>query len=89
MVEEAKREALAVQVALAPELESLGLGVVPVICVHRASLPWSGSSAGGVRIVSGKELVKRLRKAEARLSTGAVDELARAAASRLRPAAGA
>jgi hypothetical protein len=86
MVEEAKREALAVQVALAPELEALGIGVVPVICVHRASLPWFGSSAGGVRIVSGKELVKRLRKADPWLEPNAVAQLANAAADRLRPA---
>ena len=51
MIEEAKREALAVQVALAMELETVGLPVVPVICVHRARLPWLGAAAGGVRIV--------------------------------------
>lgn len=89
MVEEAKREALAVQVALAPELEALGIGVVPVICVHRAALPWFGGQAGGVRIVSGKDLVKRLRKADPVLPADTVDRLAKAAASRLRPAAGA
>ena len=86
MVDEAKREALAVQVVLAPELEALGLSVVPVLCIHRASLPWLGSHAGGVRIVSGKELVKRLRKAEVKLSRDQVRELATAAAGRLAPA---
>jgi hypothetical protein len=86
MLEEAKREALAVQVALAPELETLGISVVPVICVHRASLPWFGAQAAGVRIVSGKDLVKRLRKADARLTPEAVERLASAAASRLQSA---
>ncbi len=88
MIEEAKREALAVQVALAPELEALGIGMVPVICVHRASLPWFGADARGIRIVSGKDLVKRLRKADPRLVTEAVERLANAAAERLKPAAG-
>lgn len=87
MIEEAKREALAVQVALAMELETVGLPVVPVICVHRASLPWLGAAAGGVRIVSGKELIKRLRKAEARLDPDTVRWLAQAAAEHLSPAA--
>jgi hypothetical protein len=83
MLEEAKREALAVQVALAPELEALGIPVVPVICVHRASLPWFGAQAAGVRIVSGKDLVKFLRKADPRQTPEAVERLANAAASRL------
>ncbi|MEP6468152.1 MAG: hypothetical protein ABJC24_00115 [Chloroflexota bacterium] len=87
MIDEAKREALAVQVALAPELEALRIQVVPVICVHRADLPWFGSEAGGVRIVSGKELVKRLRKADARVGQDDVQGLAQAAAARLSPAA--
>ena len=87
MIEEAKREALAVQVALAMELETVGLPVVPVICVHRASLPWLGAAAGGMRIVSGKELVKRLRKAESRVDPDTVRWLARAAAEHLAPAA--
>jgi hypothetical protein len=86
MLEEARREALAVQVALAPELEALGIPVVPVICVHRASLPWFGAQAGGVRIVSGKDLVKRLRNADLRLEPEAVQRLAAATASRLRAA---
>lgn len=87
MIEEAKREALAVQVALAMELETVDLPVVPVICVHRASLPWLGAAAGGVRIVSDKDLVKRLRKAEPRLQPDAVELLASTAAARLRPVA--
>jgi hypothetical protein len=86
MLEEAKREALAVQVALAPELEALGIPVVPIICVHRASLPWFGARAGGVRIVSGKDLAKRLREADARLAPDAVERLAAAAANSLAPA---
>jgi hypothetical protein len=89
MIDEAKREALAVQVALATELETVNLPVVPVICVHRADLPSFGSQAGGVRIASGKELVKRLRKAEPRLQPDTTELLAKTAASRLRPAAAA
>jgi hypothetical protein len=87
MLEEVRREALAVQVALAAELEALDLPVIPFICVHRASLPWFGAQAGGVRIVSGTDLVKRLRKADARLSPEEVQQLKTAAGSRLAPAA--
>jgi Nuclease-related domain. len=88
MIEEVKREALAVQVALAAELEALGLPVIPVICVHRANLPWLGADAGGVRIVSGKELVKGLRKAPVRLGPGEAERLVSAADQRLAAAAG-
>lgn len=88
MIEEAKREALAVQVALALELEALGLAVVPVVCVHRANLPWLGGGVDGVRIVSGRELVKRLRKAPIRLGPEEADRLVRAADQRLARAAG-
>lgn len=88
MIEEVKREALAVQVAIAAELNALGLPVIPVLCIHRANLPWLGADAGGVRIVSGKELVKRLRKAPIRLGSEETERLVNAANQRLAPAAG-
>jgi hypothetical protein len=87
IVEEAKREASALHSALAPELEALGLSVIPVVCVHRARLPWSGAEAGEVSIVSGRELIKRLRKAPARIDEEEVYRLTKAATRRLSPAA--
>jgi hypothetical protein len=86
MLDEVKREALAVQVVLADEIEANGFRVTPLICVHRADLPWFRSEAGGVRLVSGKELVKRLRKADPVLSPADVQRLACLADARLKPA---
>jgi hypothetical protein len=85
-VEEAKREAQAVAVALAHELEGRGLKVRPILCVHRADLPFFGASPQGVSIVDGRGLVRSLRKAQRRLSPEDVRTLARLANDRLRPA---
>lgn len=86
MIDEVKREALAVESALAEELAAHGWTVTPVICVHRADLPWFRSEVAGVRIMSGKDLVKRLRTADRVLSPADVERLAALAAARLRPA---
>jgi hypothetical protein len=86
MIDEVKREALAVQTALAKELAARGWMVTPVICVHRADLPWLRSEVAGVRIVSGKDLVKRLREADHLLAPADVERLAALTAVRLRPA---
>jgi len=86
MIDEVKREALAVQTALAKELAARGWMVTPVICVHRADLPWLRSEVAGVRIVSGKDLVKRLREADHPLAPADVERLAALAAARLRAA---
>jgi hypothetical protein len=85
-IDEVKREAAAVEAALADEIAAHGWTVTPVICVHRADLPWFRSEAAGVRIVSGTDLVKRLRKADPVLSPADVERLAGLAAARLRPA---
>jgi hypothetical protein len=86
-VEEARREAVAVNVALAGQLERRGLKVRPILCVHRADLPLFGASPAGVSIVDGHGLVKLLREAPPRLSAEDVREFARIANERLRPAA--
>jgi len=86
MIDEVKREALAVQIALAKEIAARGWMVTPVICVHRADLPWLRSEVAGVRIVSGKDLVKRLREADHLLAPADVERLAALAAARLRAA---
>jgi hypothetical protein len=88
MLDEARREAMGVGVALAAELEELELGVTPVIVVHRARLPFFRSVAGGIRIVSGSDLVGALRGAEPVLSPEEVEWLASTADSHLVPAGG-
>jgi hypothetical protein len=86
MIDEVKREALAVESALADEIAAHGRTVSPVICVHRADLPLLRSEVAGVRIVSGKDLVKRLREADHLLAPADVERLAALASARLRPA---
>jgi len=86
MIDEAKRETLAVQTALADQLVAHGWTVSPIICVHRADLPMFRSEVAGVRIVSGRDLVTHLRKADRALSQVEVERLATLAAARLRPA---
>ncbi|MFI5259857.1 MAG: nuclease-related domain-containing protein [Candidatus Limnocylindrales bacterium] len=85
-VDEARREAVAVSVALAGELERRQLGVRAILCIHRADLPFFGASPGGVSIVDGRGLVKLLRRASPRLSAQDVRDLATLANDRLRPA---
>lgn len=85
-IDEVNREALAVQKALAAELSGLGLAVQPIICVHRAELPWFKSEVRRVRVVGGKDLVSRLRKAELVLSPADVERLAALADTRLQQA---
>jgi hypothetical protein len=85
-VDEAKREALAVTVALADELERRGLKVRPILCVHRADLPFFTASPQGVSIVDGRGLVKTFRKAQRQLAPEDVRALAQLANDRLRPA---
>jgi hypothetical protein len=80
------REAAAVRTALAEEVSAHGWMVTPIICVHSADLPWFRSEVRGVRIVSGKDLVKRLRNAVLVLAPADVERLAGIAAARLRPA---
>ena len=87
-IDEVNREAFAVQRALSGELAALGLTVQPLICVHRADLPWFKSEVRGVRILSGKDLVSRLRKAESVLAASDVERLAGLASARLAPALG-
>jgi len=82
----AKREAAAVTVALAGELQGRRLTVRPILCVHRANRPFFGRSPLGVSIVDGWGLVKFLCSARPVLSADEVRALARFANDRLRPA---
>ena len=80
IIGQARREADAVAAVL-------GKPVTPLICVHRADLPWGRVELDGVRIVGPKELVKVLRSAPAVLSADEVRLLAERADATLRPAA--
>lgn len=87
MVDQVYREAAAVQVALGESLTRLGLTVTPVICLHRAELPWFSKTVRGVRLASGRQLVRLLRRGEARMNPEDVRMLAAEADRLLRPAA--
>lgn len=76
-VDQALRNALAVQVAAAAELQRLGVTARPVICFHRTRLPWFQRSVRGVEIADGNRLIKLLQSEQPALSVPAVSELAR------------
>jgi hypothetical protein len=87
IVDQVYREAAAVQVALGRELASLGVVVTPVICIHRAELPFFNKTVRGVRLASGRQLARLLRDGDARISAEQVLDLAVDAERLLRPAA--
>jgi hypothetical protein len=87
MVDQVYREATAVQVALGTSLARLGLKVTPVICLHRGELPWFNKTVRGVRLASGRQLVRLLRGGEARINPEDIRALAAEADRLLRPAA--
>ena len=86
IIDQAYREATAVQVALREPLTRLGLTVTPVICLHRGELPWFNKTVRGVRLASGRQLVRLLRAGERRLGAEEVRALAAEADRLLKPA---
>ena len=86
VVDQVYREAIAVQVALGPELDKVGISVTPVVCLHRGELPWFNKTVRGVRLASGRQLVRLLKSGEPRLSAEQVTALAVNADRRLPPA---
>lgn len=87
IVDQVVREAAAVQVALREPLAGHGLSVTPVICLHRAELPWFNKTVRGVRLASGRQLVRLLRDGDRRLGPEDVQRLADDARRLLAPAA--
>jgi Nuclease-related domain len=83
--DDARRDAVAVAVALTDELERRHLKVQTILCVDRVSRHLFSASPQGVSIVDGCGLVRLLRKAPRKLSAEDVRELARVANDRLRP----
>lgn len=86
-----EREAEAVRVALTPHLAALGLGVgvVPIVCIHRARVErrpfWARTVIDGVVICSGRRLRELLRRGPVVLSAEAIATLAGATEQALRP----
>lgn len=72
IVEQVRREADVVASVLRAAGEAGE--VTPILCIHRAELPWRAARVGGVAIVSGRGLVAMLSKATEVLST---EEIAR------------
>lgn len=77
LVDEVRREVDATWNAVAPILAPRGLRVVPVVCAHRANLPFFRQSVAGIRIVSGSGLARYIRRQPAVLSAPEIQELRR------------
>lgn len=79
-------EAAAVSRVLRGAPERRGVIIRPILCIHRADLPFFAASPRGVPIVDGRGLVQMLRKAPPQLSPDDIKLLARLLDDRLRPA---
>ena len=77
LVDEVRREADATWNAVAPVLAPKGLQVVPVVCAHRADLPFFRRSVAGIRIVSGRGLPRYIQGQPGVLSAAEIQELRR------------
>ena len=77
IVDEVRREVDAAWNAVAPILAPKGLHVIPVVCAHRADLPFFRRSVAGIRIVSGRGLARYIREQPALLSAAEIQELRR------------
>ena len=86
IIDQAYREAVAVQVALRDHLDPLGLTVTPIICLHDGELPWFNKTVRGVRLASGRGLVRQISEGAERLTGEQVQALADVASARLQPA---
>ena len=83
---QAQREARAVEVALGPLLDELGVPVRPMLCIQGARV--SGRTlVEGVPVVTGRQLRARIDKAPPVLDADHVARLAARLDARLRPAA--
>ena len=68
--------AAATQGALGTQLPDLGISVIPVICLHRAELPFFNKTVRGVRLASGRQLERLIQAGDVRLDASQVQELA-------------
>jgi hypothetical protein len=86
IVDETYREALAVQVCLADRLNLLRQTVRPLLCVHRTAQLLLDNEVQGVRVLSGPQLVRFVRRLPTLLDYETVQDLASVADGRLLPA---
>lgn len=84
MVEEVRREALAVRMALGDE--NVDVPIRAVLCIHRAELPFFQRSVSDIVIVSGRGLVGHIKKADRALGEDRVTRVAGVLEARLPPA---
>jgi hypothetical protein len=85
-VEEAWREAVAVQTVVSETMAGMEMDARPLICFHRADLPWGKTSVAGVALVYPRGMVKTLRNGSRRVTASQVAEIAAAIERRLPPA---
>lgn len=86
IIDQVYRQATAIQIALGTHSAGTGLTVTPVICLHRGELPFFDKTVRGVRLASGRQLVRLLREGEQRLSAHDVERVAGVASRLFRPA---
>jgi ssDNA-binding Zn-finger/Zn-ribbon topoisomerase 1 len=86
IIDQVYRQAVAVQVALGTQVADLAVTVVPVVCLHRGELPFFNKTVRGVRLASGRQLVRLIRETEQRLELTDVQRIAVVADRLFRPA---
>jgi hypothetical protein len=75
IIDQAIREAEAVEAVLVEA--GMNAPVMPILCVHRADLPWRTPVIDGVSIVSGRGLLRRLDGGAPQLAEATVELIAR------------
>jgi hypothetical protein len=77
LVDEVRREVDATWTAVAPVLGPKGLAIIPIVCAHRASLPFFRRQVDGIRIVDGRGLARFIRGGRQVLSPAEIADLRR------------
>jgi hypothetical protein len=88
IIDQVYREAAAIQVALAMQLPDMTIRVTPIVCLHRGELPFFNKTVRGVRLTSGRQLVRLVGSGDRRLGDDEVQRVA-AVATRMFKAASA
>jgi hypothetical protein len=86
IVDQVYRQATAIQIALREVLAPAAIGVIPVLCVHRARLPLIDRDIQGVQLTTIKTLTKTVSAGPTRLSAAQIADIAEAA-NRIMPKA--
>jgi hypothetical protein len=79
IIDQVYRQATAVQIALRDALGPLGVTVAPILCIHRARLPFFNRTIRGVTLTNGKGIAKLIRSGPPRLTAEQVQSVADAA----------